>query len=72
MQIEIDDKFRVNDLLLIPEAENNLSGRDLIIALNLQIKSCEGKLKIYSLTEKDNLEINDTGWHSGEVGKILG
>lgn len=38
MQIELDDKFGVNDLLLLPEAENNLLERDLIIALGIQIK----------------------------------
>ncbi|RMB99815.1 hypothetical protein DUI87_23592 [Hirundo rustica rustica] len=60
----------LNDLVLIPEADNNLLGRDLIIALGIKITPCEGKLKIYSLTEEDNFEISDTVWYTGEVGKL--
>ncbi|RMB97438.1 hypothetical protein DUI87_26049 [Hirundo rustica rustica] len=68
-QIESDKKFGLNDLVLITEADNNLLGRDLIIALGIKITPCEGKLKIYSLTEEDNFEISDTVWYSGEAGK---
>ena len=57
-------------MVLIPEADNNLLGRDLIIALGIKITPCEGKLKIYSLTEEDNFEISDTVWYTGEVGKL--
>lgn len=70
VQIESDDKFGVNDLLLLPEAEINLLRRDLIVSLGIQIKSCEGRLRIYSSTEEDNLEIRDTIWHSGNVGRL--
>ncbi|RMB94868.1 hypothetical protein DUI87_28672 [Hirundo rustica rustica] len=56
VQIELDKKFELNDLVLIPEADNNLLGRDLIIALGIKITPCEGKLKIYSLTEEDNFK----------------
>ncbi|RMB95949.1 hypothetical protein DUI87_27589 [Hirundo rustica rustica] len=68
--IELDKKFGLNDLVLIPEADNNLLGRDLIIALGIKITPCEGKLKIYSLTEEDNFEISNTVWYTGEVGKL--
>ncbi|RMC11213.1 hypothetical protein DUI87_12128 [Hirundo rustica rustica] len=67
---ELDKKFGLNDLVLIPEADNNLLGRDLIIALGVKIAPCEGKLKIYSLTEEDNFEISDTVWYTGEAGKL--
>ncbi|RMB94839.1 hypothetical protein DUI87_27127 [Hirundo rustica rustica] len=70
VQIELDEKFRLNDLVLIPEADINLLGRDLIIALGIKITPCEGKLKIYSLTEEDNFEISNTVWYIGEVGKL--
>ncbi|RMB97417.1 hypothetical protein DUI87_26027 [Hirundo rustica rustica] len=69
LQIESDEKFGLNDLLLMPETDNNLLGRDLIIALGIKTP-CEGKLKIYSLTEEDNFEISATVWYSGEVGKL--
>ncbi|RMB92922.1 hypothetical protein DUI87_30660 [Hirundo rustica rustica] len=70
VQIELDKKFGLNDLVLIPEADNNLLARDLIIALGIKITPCEGKLKIYSLTEEDNFEISDTVWYSGGIGKL--
>ncbi|XP_063027035.1 uncharacterized protein K02A2.6-like [Melospiza melodia melodia] len=70
VKIETNNKFGVNDLLLVPEAEENMLGRDLIVALNLQIKPCEGKLEIYSLPKEDDLEIDDMGWLSGEVEKF--
>ncbi|RMB97341.1 hypothetical protein DUI87_26156 [Hirundo rustica rustica] len=70
LTIELDKKFGLNDLVLIPEADNNLLGRDLIIALGIKITPCEGKLKIHSLTEEDNFEISDTVWYTGEAGKL--
>ncbi|RMB97339.1 hypothetical protein DUI87_26154 [Hirundo rustica rustica] len=70
IQIESDKKCGLNDLVLIPEADNNLLGRDLIIALGIKITPCEGKLKIYSLTEEDNFEISDTVWYTGEAGNL--
>ncbi|RMB92954.1 hypothetical protein DUI87_30602 [Hirundo rustica rustica] len=70
VQIELDENFRLNDLVIIPEADNNLLGRALIIALGIKITPCERKLKIYSLTEEDNFEISDTVWYIGEVRKL--
>ncbi|RMB91110.1 hypothetical protein DUI87_32510 [Hirundo rustica rustica] len=70
VQIESHKKFGLNDLVLIPEADNNLLGRDLIIALGIKITPCEGKLRIRSLTEEDNFAIRDTVWYTGEVGKL--
>ncbi|RMB91108.1 hypothetical protein DUI87_32508 [Hirundo rustica rustica] len=70
VQIELDDKFRLNDLVLIPEADNNLLGRDLRIALGIKITPCKGNFKIYSLTEEDNFEISNTVWYTGEAGKL--
>ncbi|RMB89264.1 hypothetical protein DUI87_34351 [Hirundo rustica rustica] len=70
VQNEFDKEFGLNDLLVIREADNNLLGRDLIIALGIKITPCERKLKIYSLTEEDNFEIRDTVWYTGEAGKL--
>ncbi|RMB88962.1 hypothetical protein DUI87_34670 [Hirundo rustica rustica] len=69
-QIELDKKFGLNDLVLIPEADINLLGRDLVLALGIKITPCEGKPKICSLTEEDHFEISDTLWYTGEVGKL--
>ncbi|RMC02454.1 hypothetical protein DUI87_20847 [Hirundo rustica rustica] len=52
------------------KADNNVLERDLIVALGIKITPCEGKLKIYSLTEEDNFEITDTVWYTGETGKL--
>ncbi|RMB97029.1 hypothetical protein DUI87_26476 [Hirundo rustica rustica] len=70
VQFELDKKFGLNDLVLIAEADNNLLGRDLIVALGIKITPFEGKLKICSLTEEDNFKISDTVWYTGEVGKL--
>ncbi|RMC11184.1 hypothetical protein DUI87_12097 [Hirundo rustica rustica] len=70
VQNELDKKFVLNDLVSIPEADNNLLGSDLIIALGIKITPCEGKLKIYSLTEEDNFETSDTVRYTGEEGKL--
>ncbi|RMC16781.1 hypothetical protein DUI87_06375 [Hirundo rustica rustica] len=69
-QIESDKKFGLNDLVLIPEADNNSLGEVLIIALRIKIAPCERKLKIYSLTEEENFEISDTVWYTDEVRKL--
>ncbi|RMB99825.1 hypothetical protein DUI87_23602 [Hirundo rustica rustica] len=70
IQIELGKKIGLNDLVLIPEADNNLLGRDLIIALGIKITPCERKLKIYPFTEEDDFEISDTVWYTDEVGKL--
>ncbi|RMB94965.1 hypothetical protein DUI87_28626 [Hirundo rustica rustica] len=70
VQIESDKKFGLNYLVLIPEADNNLLGEDLIIDLRIKIAPCERKFKIYSLTEEDNFKISDTVWYTGKEGKL--
>lgn len=43
LEIESGKKLCLNDLLLVPEAEHNLLGGDLIIRLGLEIKSQGGE-----------------------------
>lgn len=39
VEVETEKKICLNDLLLFPEAEYNLLGRDSILKLNLSIQS---------------------------------
>lgn len=73
IEIESEKKLCLNDLLLVPEAEHNLLGRDLIIRLGLEIKSQGGELKIqlYTLTQEDEGEIDPQVWYQeGDSGKL--
>lgn len=73
IEIESEKKLCLNDLLLVPEAEHNLFGRDLIIRLGLEIKSQGGELKIqlYTLTQEDEGEIDPQVWYQeGDSGKV--
>lgn len=57
---------------MLPEAEYNLLGRDLILRLNLSIQSQGDKLqiKLYTLTQEDEV-INPSVWYKeGETGKM--
>ncbi|XP_051475012.1 protein NYNRIN-like [Apus apus] len=63
---ESENKFGVGELLLVPEADFNLLGRDLIVELQLEIKVENQRLaiKAYPLTVKDKQEINPEAWYS--------
>ena len=73
VEVETEKKICLNDLLLLPEAEYNLLGRDLILKLNLSIQSQGDRLqmKLYSLTQEDEEAIHPSVWYEeGETGKI--
>ncbi|TRZ20758.1 hypothetical protein HGM15179_006361 [Zosterops borbonicus] len=73
VEIESENKVCLGNLLLVEEADYNLLGRDMIIALGISIviKSSNLVVKMFKLTKKDEADINPEAWHSkGEVGKL--
>ncbi|KAJ7409433.1 endogenous retrovirus group K member 25 Pol protein-like protein [Willisornis vidua] len=66
---ETENKYGIGELLLVPEAEYNLLGRDLIIELGLEIKVKNNQLKVYAypLTVEDEKLINSDVWSSPET-----
>lgn len=63
---ETNNIYGIGELLLVPEAEYNLLGRDLIIELKLEIKVEDKKLKVsvYPLNVTDEEMINPDVWYS--------
>ncbi|RMB91102.1 hypothetical protein DUI87_32502 [Hirundo rustica rustica] len=60
-------------MLLVEEADYNLLGRDLIVALgiNLIVRNSQIMVSIYKLTREDEDKINPKVWHTGkEAGKL--
>ncbi|RMC17329.1 hypothetical protein DUI87_05910 [Hirundo rustica rustica] len=60
-------------MLLVEEADYNLLGRDLMVALgiNLIIRNSQITVSIYKLTCEDEDKINPKVWHTGkEAGKL--
>lgn len=73
VQIEAESKLGVGDFLVVPEAEFNLLGRDLIVELgiNLEVKNKEIKIKICTLQVEDEQKINPEVWYTPEsVGRL--
>ncbi|RMC04215.1 hypothetical protein DUI87_19034 [Hirundo rustica rustica] len=61
-------------MLLVEEADYNLLGRDLIVALsiNLIVRNSQIIVSIYKLTCEDEDKINPKVWHTGkEAGKLV-
>ncbi|RMC19649.1 hypothetical protein DUI87_03210 [Hirundo rustica rustica] len=61
-------------MLLVEEADYNLLGRDLIVALgiNLIVRNSQIMVTIYKLTCEDEDKINPKIWHTGkEAGKLV-
>ncbi|RMC21053.1 hypothetical protein DUI87_01909 [Hirundo rustica rustica] len=61
-------------MLLVEEADYNLLGRDLIVALgiNLIVRNSQIMVSIYKLTCEDEDKINPKVWHTGkEAGKLV-
>ncbi|RMB95957.1 hypothetical protein DUI87_27542 [Hirundo rustica rustica] len=61
-------------MLLVEEADYNLLGRDLIVALgiNLIVRNSQIMVSIYKLTREDEDKINPKVWHTGkEAGKLV-
>lgn len=73
VMFETDCKFGVGSLLLVPEADYNLLGRDMIIELGIGVE-VEGdalQIKLCPLTVKDEGEINPEVWYTPEkVGRL--
>lgn len=71
--IETDFKIGVGNLLLVPEAEYNLLGRDLIIELgvNLEVMGKEIRIRLCPLRVEDENKINPEVWYTEDsVGKL--
>ncbi|RMC19215.1 hypothetical protein DUI87_03820 [Hirundo rustica rustica] len=73
VEIESDNKICLGDMLLVEEADYNLLGRDLIVALgiNLIVRDSRIVVSIYKLTCEDEDKINPKVWHTGrEAGRL--
>ncbi|RMC16703.1 hypothetical protein DUI87_06643 [Hirundo rustica rustica] len=73
VEIESDNKICLGDMLLVEEADYNLLGRDLIVALgiNLIVRDSWIVVSIYKLTCEDEDKINPKVWHTGrEAGRL--
>ncbi|RMC20970.1 hypothetical protein DUI87_01824 [Hirundo rustica rustica] len=74
VEIESENKICLEDMLLVEEADYNLLGRDLIVALgtNLIVRNSQIMVSIYKLTCEDEDKINPKVWHTGkEAGKLV-
>lgn len=73
VKIETPNKYGVGTFLLVPEAEYNLLGQDLMVELGINLEVDQEKLKIRLclLTVEDEAKINPDTWYSpGSVGKL--
>ncbi|RMB96460.1 hypothetical protein DUI87_27135 [Hirundo rustica rustica] len=73
VEIESDNKICFGDMLLVEEADYNLLGRDLIVALgiNLIVRDSRIVVSICKLTCEDEDKINPKVWHTGrEAGRL--
>ncbi len=71
--LESDSKFGVGSLLLVPEADYNLLGRDLMIELGigLEVIKNELRIKLCPLRTVDEGKINPEVWYTPEtIGKL--
>lgn len=71
--IETESKIGIGNFLVVPEAEFNLLGRDLIIELgiSLQVENKELKIKICPLRVEDEEKINPEVWYTPDsVGQL--
>ncbi|RMC20743.1 hypothetical protein DUI87_01595 [Hirundo rustica rustica] len=73
VEIEPENKIFLGDMLLVEKANYNLLGRDLIVALsiNLIVKDSKLIVSLYKLTLEVEREINPKVWHTGgEAGRL--
>ncbi|RMC20116.1 hypothetical protein DUI87_00966 [Hirundo rustica rustica] len=73
VEIESENKICLGDMLLVEEANYNLLGRDLMVALgiNLIVKDSKLVVSLYKLTLEDEKEINPKVWYTqGEAGRL--
>lgn len=71
--LETESKLGVGSLLLVPEADYNLLGRDLMIELGISLDIKEDRLmvKLCPLRVEDEREINPEVWYTPDtVGKL--
>lgn len=67
--IETKSKIGMGNFLLVPEAEFNLLGRDLMVELGigLEVKKGELGIKLFKLTVEDGQQINPEVWYTPET-----
>lgn len=73
VEIESETKIVVNDLLLVPEAEYNLLGRDLMLQLRIGLTPTEDKLQVrlFPLNVEDETRITSEVWATPDkMGKL--
>lgn len=73
VEIEAPSKYGVESFLLVPEAEYNPLGRDLMIELGINLKIQDNALivKLCVLTAEDEAKIHPEVWYTPEsVGKL--
>lgn len=71
--IETESKIGIGNLLLVPEADHNLLGRDLIIELgiNIEVLNKELKIRLCPLRVEDEKKINPEVWYTPDsVGQL--
>lgn len=71
--VKIESKFCFGNMLLVEEADYNLLGRDLMVALGISIIAQESQLmlSLYKLTTEDKSKINSKVRHTqGEAGRL--
>ena len=74
VEIETPSRFSIGSFLIVPEADYNVLGRDLMIELgiNLEVRAKEIAVKLYTLTAEDEASINPEVWYTPEsVGKLV-
>lgn len=73
VEIESEGRYGIGSFLLVPEADYNLLGRDLIVELgiNLEVEGKELKVRICALTTQDEERINPEVWYTSDtVGRL--
>ncbi|TRZ05644.1 hypothetical protein HGM15179_021462 [Zosterops borbonicus] len=73
VEIESETKICLGNMLLVEEADYNLLGSDMIIALgiNLIVKESQLVVSLYKLTTEDEDKIDSKVWHTqGEAGRL--
>ncbi|RMC19790.1 hypothetical protein DUI87_03354 [Hirundo rustica rustica] len=73
VEIESENKICLGDMLLVEEANYNLLGQDLMVALgiNLIVKDSKLIVSLYKLTLEDEREINPKVWYTGREAGTL-
>ncbi|TRZ07473.1 hypothetical protein HGM15179_019632 [Zosterops borbonicus] len=73
VEVESDTKICMRNMLLVEEGDYNLLGKDLIVALgiNLIVKKSQLVVSLYKLTTVDEEKINSKVWYAPrEAGRL--